>query len=183
MSALLDRFNALPPEEAEATLLALCGSDRWARTLVAQRPFADFDHLCHRATNLWFLLDEHDWLQAFAQHPRIGESKPAATDFLAHSSHEQQTALQTLAPVAEALVRGNQAYEARFGFLYVVYANGQTSPELLALLEARLGRDRITELHEAARQQHRITELRLRAWLGVQSGVPLGTQPNGSVGA
>ena len=66
MLTSLDRFNALSSQDAEAALLALCGSARWARTLVAQRPFADFDHLCHRATNLWFLLDEHDWLQAFA---------------------------------------------------------------------------------------------------------------------
>lgn len=172
MLTSLDRFNALSSQDAEAALLALCGSARWARTLVAQRPFADFDHLCHRATNLWFLLDEHDWLQAFAQHPRIGESKPAATDFLNHSTHEQQAALQTLAPVAEALLAGNQAYEARFGFLYIVFASGRTSPELLAILKSRLGRDRITELHEAARQQHSITDLRLRTWLGVppQSG-------------
>ncbi len=162
----LDAFNGLPAPAAESHLLALCGSSRWASTLGHKRPFHDAAHMQHAASNLWFLLDEPDWLEAFACHPRIGESRaPASPAFLEHSSNEQQVAQQSLAPVADALFEGNRRYEDRFGFLYIVFASGRSAPELLALLEQRLRNDRITELHEAARQQNRITSLRLQTWL------------------
>ena len=153
-------------------MLTLCGSHRWASTLTSRRPFATVAHLHHCATNLWFLLDEQDWLEAFACHPRIGARTGARTaaeagaGFAIHSSAEQAAAQRTLSgPVERALEEGNRLYEERFGFLYLVFASGRTAPELLKLLEQRLGRDRGTELHEAARQQHDITELRMGKWL------------------
>jgi 2-oxo-4-hydroxy-4-carboxy--5-ureidoimidazoline (OHCU) decarboxylase len=42
-----------------------------------------------------------------------------------------------------------------------VFASGRTAPELLRILEQRLGNDRATELREAARQQWAITRLRM----------------------
>jgi OHCU decarboxylase len=164
MSAL-DVFNHAPTLEAEAQLLACCGSPRWARTLAAQRPFATPETLIATAETLWFSLDEADWLAAFACHPRIGEKKAATTLYLASSESEQAAAQDTLTPVAEALLLGNHAYEEKFGFRYIVFASGRTAPELLAVLEARLANARAEELQEAARQQQRITNLRLRKWL------------------
>ncbi len=117
------------------------------------------------ASNLWFALPEQDWLEAFDCHPRIGEVRAPATEFLAHSTSEQLTAQQTLAEVQAQLNAGNQAYEARFGFLYIVFASGRTAPELLALLQQRLHNTRAEELQQAAQQQDRITRLRLERWL------------------
>ena len=165
-AAALHAFNALPHASAEEHLLTLCGSRRWAAALSARRPFADQLELEHDVCNLWFLLGESDWLEAFACHPRIGEQPHGASAFTLHAAAEQQAAQQTLSePTARALAEGNQLYEQRFGFVYIVFASGRTAPELLALLECRLRNDRITELHEAARQQHGITSLRLRRWL------------------
>ena len=163
-------WNKSPEAAAEAHLLSLCGCSRWARTLAAARPFDDAEHLHHAATNLWFLLDEADWLEAFSRHPRIGERKAAAgDDFLRHSAAEQAASEQSLSghdpSLAQTLAAANLRYEERFGFLYIVFASGRTAPELLTLLTERLQRDRITELHEAARQQHAITTLRMRRWL------------------
>ena len=170
----LDAFNTLPAGAAEAHLLTLCGSQRWASTLCHKRPFESRAHLEHHAANLWFLLDEADWLEAFACHPRIGEraanptaNSAASAGFAMHAAAEQEAAQRTLSDSLEhALREGNQRYEQRFGFLYIVFASGRTAPELLALLHRRLAHDRITELHEAARQQHGITSLRMRKWLG-----------------
>ena len=168
----LDTFNTAPAPSAECHLLTLCGSRRWAATLCHKRPFESPSHLHHDAANLWFLLDERDWLEAFACHPRIGRLAPepattaSAAGFEGHARAEQHAAQQTLSvPVAEALDQANHLYEQRFGFLYIVFASGRTAPELLALLERRLRNDRITELHEAARQQHAITTLRIQKWL------------------
>ena len=167
-AAALRAFNALPQPAAEEHLLTLCGSRRWAAALSARRPFADEHALEHDACNLWFLLGESDWLEAFACHPRIGEQPRGASAFSLHAAAEQQAAQQTLSEAtAHALAEGNRQYEQRFGFVYIIFASGRTAPELLALLERRLQNDRITELHEAARQQHSITTLRLRRWLEV----------------
>jgi OHCU decarboxylase len=161
----LDDFNHAPTPEAEAQLLACCGSPRWAQTLAEQRPFATPEALIAAAGKLWFSLHADDWLAAFACHPRIGEKKAATTLYLASSESEQAAAQDTLTPVAEALLLGNRAYEAKFGFRYIVFASGRTAPELLAVLEARLANSREEELQEAARQQQRITNLRMRKWL------------------
>ncbi len=160
-----DHWNQLPEAEAVAHLLTCCGSRSWAEALAAQRPFASPQALFAAAEQLWFALPERDWLEAFAAHPRIGERSPAATEYLQHSGQEQSAAQQTLEPVAAGLLAGNRAYEARFGFRYIVFASGRSAPELLAILESRLTRRRNDELHEAARQQHRITTLRMTKWL------------------
>ncbi len=163
----LERWHDLSEHEAQTALLTLCGSVRWAETLAAQRPYEDAAHLEHRATNLWFLLNEADWLEAFACHPRIGEAAaPSTQAFLAHSTSEQAAAQASMhQQLAAALHAGNLAYEQRFGFVYIVFASNRTAQDLLTILEQRLLRDRGTELHEAARQQHRITAHRMQKWL------------------
>lgn len=174
MSAL-ERWHGLPAAEAEARLLACCGAKRWAAEVVAQRPFRDEKHLVETSVQAWFAAEAEDWLEAFACHPRIGERKigesrigegKAETSVsLVSSGREQAEAQRTLDAVAEKLEEGNRLYQERFGFRYIVFASGRGAPELLAVLEERLTRTRDEELWEAARQQHRITSLRMQRWL------------------
>jgi OHCU decarboxylase len=159
-----EQWNTAQTPQAEATLLACCGSPEWARVLAHRRPYASFDALLADAEAFWFELPESEWLAAFACHPRIGEAKapPSAGAQFAHwSGTEQASAQATLEAVAAALAEGNRAYEAKFGFLYIVFASGRTAPELLRVLEDRLENDRATELREAARQQWAIAKLRM----------------------
>jgi len=60
-----------------------------------------------------------------------------------------------------ALADGNRAYEARFGFIFIVCATGKTAEEMLALLHARLPNERDRELRVAAEEQRKITRIRL----------------------
>lgn len=161
----IESFNELAAHDAVRTLLACCGSRRWAEKVAGQRPFDGPQSLLDEADRAWFSLDEADWLEAFTQHPRIGERKEASTAYLAHSQAEQAAAQETVKDVADGLLTGNQMYEARFGFRYIVFASGRTAPELLAVLRKRLTHTREAELLEAARQQHRITTLRVTKWL------------------
>ena len=164
MSAPLARWNAADPEDARAALLSCCGSPQWAEVLLLRRPYADLASVVVDAEAAWFALPESQWLAAFACHPRIGERKAeaASTDqFAAWSGSEQAAAQATLEDVSDKLREGNKIYEQRFGFLYIVFANGRTAPELLDVLEARLRNERPAELAEAARQQWEITRLRI----------------------
>jgi len=161
----IDRFNAQHLARAEAQLLACCGSYTWASRLAAHRPYLNVDQLIHKGEALWSTLTEADWLEAFSHHPRIGEKKAPTTAFLASSVAEQEVAQSSLDKVAVALTKANREYEDKFQFRYIVFASGRSAPELLDILNHRLTRTREEELHEAARQQLLITNLRLRKWL------------------
>jgi 2-oxo-4-hydroxy-4-carboxy-5-ureidoimidazoline decarboxylase len=164
MTMTLGEWNGAERDRAREKLLSCCGSGRWVEALVEQRPYASVEGLIVDAEAFWFELPEAEWLRAFACHPRIGEWKAevgTTAQFADWSGTEQRSAQATLEAVGAALVEGNRAYEAKFGFLYIVFASGKTAPELLAILEERLGHDRETELNEAARQQWAITRLRL----------------------
>lgn len=67
------------------------------------------------------------------------------------------------------LAEGNRAYEARFGWIYLVRAAGRGAGELLALLEQRLGNEPEEEERVAAGQQLEITRLRLDKLLAIGS--------------
>ncbi len=161
-------WNELVQQEAQGEILSCCGSRRWAANLSAGRPYASDDELLQAAEEIWWSLEEEDWLEAFRAHPRIGESAApghATAKSAAWSSQEQADAQLADAEVKRAIAEGNRAYEHRFGFIYIVCASGKSSQQMLEILVSRLGNDRATELLEAARQQQQITGLRLRRWM------------------
>jgi OHCU decarboxylase len=112
-------------------------------------------------------MDEADWMEAFACHPRIGERKSAhaGAKSVAWSKQEQSSATIAADVVLAEIAEGNARYEERYGFTYIVCATGKSAEEMLAILTRRLGSDRETELREAAEQQRQITQIRLGKWL------------------
>jgi OHCU decarboxylase len=159
----LDRWNALPQEEAASELLAVCHSRRWAEQVAAGRPYADLAALQKAADEVWTGLDADDWLEAFEAHPRIGEGGGSSP---AWSRQEQSGVGGAGRDVQEALARGNAAYQARFGHVFLIAAAGRSADEILAELEARLGNDPATELRVAAGEHRRITRLRIEKLMG-----------------
>jgi OHCU decarboxylase len=127
------------------------------------QPFADTGQMLAAADRIWNELAPQDWLEAFAAHPRIGESTadPRAAKEQSGVGGAQP---ETLARLAAA----NREYEKRFGHIYIVCAIGKTAAEMLALLESRLSNDAETELRVAAGEQQKIMRLRLEKWLESQ---------------
>jgi len=64
-----------------------------------------------------------------------------------------------------ALAEENREYEERFHSVFIVCAIGKSAPEILEILRRRLSNDEATELREAAEEQRKITNLRLKKWL------------------
>jgi allantoicase len=153
-------LNLLPVRQAEAELLACCGSREWAFRVAASRPFATAEELAGVADKVWEALGPADWLEAFAAHPRIGERSTSSW-----STQEQAGVGGAEAAVLAALAEGNRAYEARFGHVFLVCASGRAAAELLAELRGRLGNDPGAELRVAAEEQRKITRLRLERLL------------------
>jgi OHCU decarboxylase len=167
MNAVLAAWNAAEESAALAAMLACCGAQRWAKALVVIRPVQDEQKMLAAADRIWSTMEEQDWLEAFACHPRIGEQKAAhaIAQSAAWSAQEQSGAAQAAARILEELTRGNAEYEERFGFTYIVCATGKSAEEMLAILNRRLANDRASELREAAEQQRQILQIRLRKWM------------------
>ena len=153
----LAEVNQAPPDEAMTFLLQACGSREWASQLVAQRPYNDINALLDAADRIWLGLAEPDWFEAFSAHPRIGERASSA-----FSQQEQARALTAGDQVKQALATANAEYERRFGFIFLVFASGKTSEEILALLRRRTENDRETEIRNAVGEQMKIMRLRLQ---------------------
>jgi 2-oxo-4-hydroxy-4-carboxy-5-ureidoimidazoline decarboxylase len=161
-------LDALPPAEARAEFRRCCGSARWVERMIAARPFFDRQRLFATAEDTWNHLDPEDWREAFTHHPKIGDKEALRARFAdtrQWALGEQAGAAQASEEVLDALARGNQAYEARFGHIFIVCATGKTAAEMLGLLHDRLGNDPDTELRIAAGEQAKITRLRLEKLL------------------
>ena len=57
--------------------MACCGARRWAAAMVALRPLKSVGELSTAADRIWGTMEQADWMEAFACHPRIGERKAA----------------------------------------------------------------------------------------------------------
>ena len=161
--------------DARVILARACGASRWVDRMMARRPFGNGARLLRAARIEWFGLTEADWLEAFSQHPKIGDSALAPPKLTSEggslaarfpdshdlSANEQAGVGAAHADVLSALAEANETYLERFGFIFIVCATGKTAGEMLALLRARLPNNRATELRNAAEEQAKITALRL----------------------
>lgn len=156
----LETLNRLPADDARDALLACCSSERWAEAMAQRRPFADRGELRRTAEELWWELDEEDWLQAFAAHPRIGEGGGGSGGGRSERwSRGEQAGVRGGA--VRRFAEANREYEERFGHLFLICASGRGGDEMLEELEQRLENDPETELRVAAGEQAAITALRL----------------------
>jgi OHCU decarboxylase len=158
----LEEFNALPSPEAELLLLDCCGSARWAATVASRRPYETADALHKAADSVWWKLGREDWLEAFGQHPQIGDKLASGSESAQRrADHEQSGARVAGDEVKTRLARANRAYFDKFGYIYIVCATGKSAEGMLAILNQRLQNDLASELSVAAEQQRLITRIRL----------------------
>lgn len=155
----LQYLNSLLGQSATSFFHTACSSTRWVSSMLASRPFASVSEVVEAAEVSFLELEDDDWLEAFAGHPRIGERGDAVAN--REQAGTEGTGAATLASLAEV----NRRYEEKFGFVYLVYATGKTADQMLALAEDRLENDRATEMSNAAGEQQKITATRLRRML------------------
>lgn len=157
----IDELNRMPAGEAAALLRACADIPSWAEDLVAGRPYADAAALLKVAEQRAAAWTDDDVERALADHPRIGERPQGdgAGDLMASSEQAGVDPADT--DLQRRLAEGNRRYEERFGRIYLVRARGRTGPELLEILEQRLGNDPETEREVTRQQLAEIALLRL----------------------
>ncbi|MEM7036178.1 MAG: 2-oxo-4-hydroxy-4-carboxy-5-ureidoimidazoline decarboxylase [Bacteroidota bacterium] len=158
-------WNEIGTEEAVAALMRCCGSTNWAEKMVARRPFGEVTDVMEAARAVWYdACGEADWLEAFTHHPKIGDVEKLREKFAATadwSGNEQAGVNVASEEVLQRLAKGNDDYEEKFGYIFIVCATGKSAAEMLELLETRLPNLPEDEIHIAMGQQHLITEIRL----------------------
>lgn len=168
MSTTVNELDEMKPDQARGLLAECCGSAKWVNEMVAKRPFRKRDNVFKAADEAADTLEPKDWLEAFAHHPRIGEKAEAKSgiDIGASWATAEQAGMEAAGNYAKiALMRANQEYERRFGYIYIVCATGKSADEMIGILHERLGNDPDRELRVAADEQRKITRLRLEKLL------------------
>jgi len=164
----LEQINRLPIEKARKILLDCCGSKVWVDQMLAQRPFADKEALFVDSERIWSHLDKKEWLRAIKDHPPIGRNQAKSRQSKTGqqwSAHEQSAARKASLETLAVLAAANQAYEAAFGYVFLMCATGKSADEILVSLQQRLFNEPGVELGIAAEEMKKITRLRLEKLL------------------
>jgi 2-oxo-4-hydroxy-4-carboxy-5-ureidoimidazoline decarboxylase len=156
----LSEFNQLSREAAVQLLRPCLDIDRWISALVDRRPYGSVDQLAGAGREAADPFTAEEVETALAHHPRIGQ-RAEGESAEAALSRSEQAGLASDDDVQRRLRAGNQAYEERFGQVFLIRAAGRSAEEILAALESRLTNDEKTEQIIVADQLRQIALLRL----------------------
>jgi allantoicase len=164
----IERFNQDSIAHVRKALFDCCGSKKWVEQILARRPFQSAEQLFDASDKIWASLSRREWLAAFRHHPPIGaaQAKGKQSETARRWSASEQSVAQKASPETLAvLTAANQAYQAAFGYVFLISAQGKTSEEILKNLQQRLSNNPEVELRNAAEEQRKITRLRLEKLL------------------
>ncbi len=160
----LNRINELDRAGVEEAFSSCCGSRSWAQAMIAGRPYASEDELIRQCEASWQKLSTADWLEAFAAHPKIGDIeslKKKYSSTKAWAEQEQSGVGGAAEELLKELSALNEAYERKFGYIFIVCATGKSAYEMLGILKRRIDNPPDEELKTAIEEQKKITRLRL----------------------
>jgi 2-oxo-4-hydroxy-4-carboxy-5-ureidoimidazoline decarboxylase len=156
---LISELNILPDHEFLTVVNTLFETaPPLAQRLLARRPYTSYEQLISTAEDIILPassstssasspLNDEEILQVVNAHPRIGA--PVAS-LSALSQREQsgghalntntnaETEAVALAKTLEQLAELNAAYEAKYGFRFIVFVNGRSRAEIVPILKDRL---------------------------------------------
>jgi 2-oxo-4-hydroxy-4-carboxy-5-ureidoimidazoline decarboxylase len=166
----IHQFNQLDDTAATNLILQCCSSTNWAARMIESRPYSTVEQLISTANSHWQVMEQADFLEAFQGHPKIGDPDSLRKKYA--STHSMAKGEQSGVPgasdrVIDSLAQNNRDYEDKFGFIFIVCASGKSAEQMLDLIQARIGNNRVEEITNGAVEQRKITEIRIRklfAW-------------------
>lgn len=153
-------LNSMDQKAFVAALAWIFEDSRWvAERAFHARPFSNVEALHTAMTEQVECATFAEKLALLRAHPDLG-----ARARLSKASIEEQAVagLDSLTPSEfEHLQRLNAAYQARFGFPFLLAVKGSTKHDVLRALQARKGATPEDEFREALQQVYRIARFRL----------------------
>ncbi|HVM24802.1 MAG TPA: 2-oxo-4-hydroxy-4-carboxy-5-ureidoimidazoline decarboxylase [Candidatus Limnocylindrales bacterium] len=143
----VEELNRLPAAEAGTALAPLFeGAPQYVARLAERRPFADEDDLFEAARAVARQMPEDEQVGLLDAHPRIGADPSTVSTLSRREQGYEDGGPDPQAWVADELRALNEAYEARFGFRFVVFVAGRPRADIIPILERALHADRDEEL-------------------------------------
>ncbi len=176
VSSKLAELNLASEAEFIAQLGAIYEHSPWvAQSVVTQRPFASLPALKYAMQRAVMQAGTDAQLALIRAHPELAGKAALAGELGAESTGEQALAGLHLCSREEfaRLHELNQAYNAKFGFPFILavkgdHGRGLTRQEIIASFSRRLALSNDVEMLECLRQIGRIAEMRLNALFGAQ---------------
>lgn len=139
----LFEFNQASTEEAMIFLKHCVQIPSWSTELVAKRPYAALEEVLSAAQQQAATWNWDEIKAALDNHPRIGEKKAQAelSEIEKDFSHHEQSGIAADDDTRLALLKGNLAYEKKYGFIFLIKAAGLSSEDVLHALISRLLND------------------------------------------
>jgi len=164
----IEELNQLDTADRRAVLMRCCGAGAWIAGMQVLFPVSSKEMLLKEAERVWYDCSEVDWREAFEHHPHIGDLGSLKKKFASTgewAAGEQSGVNAAPQEVLTELAAGNEAYEKKFGYIFIVCATGKSAGEMLELLTGRLGNAAAKEIRIAMGEQNKITLIRLEKLL------------------
>ncbi|MBD8010523.1 MULTISPECIES: 2-oxo-4-hydroxy-4-carboxy-5-ureidoimidazoline decarboxylase [Acinetobacter] len=139
----LFEFNQASTEDAMIFLKHCVQIPSWSTELVAKRPYASIEEVLTAANQQAATWRWDEIKAALDNHPRIGEKKAQAelSEIEKSFSNREQSGIAADDDTRLALLKGNLAYEKKYGFIFLIKAAGLSSEAVLHALTSRLQND------------------------------------------
>ena len=157
----LEEFNLLNNEDAKNVLLEFCSSKKWVKSMINKRPFIDIEQMLNDSKEVWNRSEEEDLMEAFSSHAKIGDISSIKNKY-SKARKEQGQIIDADESVIKQLFEMNKTYELKNGFIFIVFATGKTANQIEEILKKRLLNTTEQELVNAAIQQNKITNHRIK---------------------
>jgi 2-oxo-4-hydroxy-4-carboxy-5-ureidoimidazoline decarboxylase len=158
-------INSKQPIDLNKELLTkCCGSEKWINSMIREMPFNTKEEIFNNAEKVWYSLNKEDWLEAFSQHPKIGDINSLTEKFYSTkelAGNEQAGVNDASIETLTELAKLNDEYEKKFGYIFIVCASGKSADEMLHIIKERIKNNSETEIKIAMEEQNKITKLRL----------------------
>ena len=159
----LVEFNQASPQDAISFLKHCVQIPSWSTEIAAQRPYASIEAVMEAAKQQGATWTWEEIKAALDNHPRIGEKKAQAelSEIEKSFSNREQSSITADEETQLALLKGNIAYEKKYGHIFLIKAFGLTSEDVLQALKYRLVNDPEIEKRIVHNQLAEIALLRL----------------------
>jgi 2-oxo-4-hydroxy-4-carboxy-5-ureidoimidazoline decarboxylase len=157
------RLNALPRDGFIKVMPELCHLpvEDWAVDLDRQRPFNDFDDLIAKARSAVTALSDANVVASHAGLRRLGSTHDGFTGRRLRWAKQESARMDRGNEALQALNEAQDAYEAKFGHVFLICATGLTNDDMLAALRARLANSPEAECDAVRDELRKLVAIRL----------------------
>jgi len=159
----VNRLNELPRDKFIKVLPELCHLpvEDWAIDLDRQRPFNGFDDLVSKARSAVTALSDANVVASHVGLRRLGSTHDGFSGRRLRWAKQESARMDKGGEALQDLNEAQDAYEAKFGHVFLICATGLTNDDMLASLRARLANSPEAECDAVREELRKLVAIRL----------------------